>query len=156
MKERWLPVGVVAGVLFVVNIVARLVVRIAAGSDEGKQTKIGLIAFVAVGVVVLAAAVWWSRRFLMPRVVGDLAMAVLAACVLSVLVGPFISSGEPFGGGAGYVIAQFFTYLVVCAAGGLFGVVGVMVAGADRKSQAWKRYAETIQAKPSRVVRSRR
>lgn len=156
MKERFKPVGILAGVLFVVNIVARLIVRIAAGSDEGKQTKIGLVALVAVGLVVLAAAAWWSRRFLLPRVVGDVGLAVLVACVLSVLVGPFISSGKPFGGGAGYVFAQFFSYLAVCALGGLLGVVGVMVAGADRKSQAWKQYAETIQARPNRATRSRR
>ncbi len=155
MKERWLPVGILAGALFVVNIVARLIVRFAAGGDEGKQTWIGMIALVSVGLVVLVAAVRWVRRFPMPRALGELALAAAVGCLLSATIGPFVSSGKPFGGGAGYFVGQLFYYLAVCSLGAMFGALGVMAAGADQKSQSWKRYAETVQARPRRVVRGR-
>jgi hypothetical protein len=154
VRDRWLPVGIVTGVLFVVNIIVRLVVRVTAESDphSDDQTWIGAIAMVAVAVVVLVAAVRWARRYPMPRVVGELALGVAVGCLLSALVGPFASSGDPFGGGVGHVLTQLFLYLVICALGGLFGVLGVMVAGADYKSQSWKRYAETLKTRPRRPV----
>src|SRR5688572_10469846 len=96
MRERWLPVGIVAGGLFLVNVVARLVVRIAAGDDDGKQVTIGLWALVAVGAVLVPVAFWYGRRHPMIRVIGDLGLAVVVACVLAVLVGPFVSGVQPF------------------------------------------------------------
>ncbi|MBT8227980.1 MAG: hypothetical protein HKP61_23365 [Dactylosporangium sp.] len=153
MKQRWLPVGVFAGVLFAVNIVARLVVRLAAGEDDGKQIWIGLVALVAVALVTLVAAVRWAPRYPMPRVVGDLVLGVLAGCLLSTLIGPFISRGEAFGGGFGYFLAQLFYYLMICALGAFFGVLAVMAFGRDYKSRGWQRFAQTVQAKPHRVGR---
>jgi hypothetical protein len=155
VKERWLPVGIVTGVLFVVNIIARVVVRVAGDSEPNsdQQTWIGAVAIVAVGLVVLAAAVRWTRQFPMPRVVGELALAAAVGCLLSALIGPFVSSGEAFGGGFGHFLTQLFLYLAVCGFGGLFGVLGVMVVGSDYKSQSWKRYAETLKTRPRRPAR---
>lgn len=155
MKERWLPIGIVTGVLFAVNVIARLVVRVAGGSDSSsdKQAWIGAVAILAVGMVVLVAAVRWARLVPLPRVVGELALAAAAGSLLSALIGPFVSSGEPFGGGFGHFLTQLFLYVGVCGFGGLFGVLGVMVAGADYKSQSWKRYAETLKTRPGRPVR---
>lgn len=154
MRERWQPVGIVAGVLFVVNLIARLVVRATAGKDAtvDKQTTVGLIALLAVGAVMIGVAYWWARRYPMPRVLGDLAVAAFVGCLLSALIGPFISGSSPFGDG-GLFFAQLFYYLAVCAGGVFFGLVAVMAAGQDYKSQAWKRYSERVQAKPRRVVR---
>ena len=59
MKERWLPVGLIAGGLFLVNVVARLVVRFGAGSDDDKQITIGLWALFAVGAVMIPIAFWF-------------------------------------------------------------------------------------------------
>jgi hypothetical protein len=153
MKERWLPVGALAGGLFVVNLIARIVVRVAAGRDDNKQVAIGLWALLAVGAVLIPVAYWWSRRWPLPRVLGDIALAVLAACLLAVLIGPFVSGTTPFSGGVGVMFRQFFYYAAVSAGGTLFGVLAVMTAGQDYKSQAWKRYAERVQAKPRKVVR---
>ena len=127
MNERWKPVGILAGALFVVNLLARLVVRFAAGSDDGKQVTIGLWALIAV--------------------------AVLVACVLAVLVGPFVSGTTPFSDGVGLVFRQFFYYVAVSAGGTLIGILAVMTVGQDYKSQALKRYAERVNAKPRKVVR---
>jgi len=153
MKERWLPVGVLAGGLFVVNLIARLVVRLTAGHDDAKQVTIGLWALIAVGAVLIPVAFWWARRWPVPRVVGDILLAVLAACLLSVLIGPFVSGTTPFGGGVGLVFRQFFYFVAVSGGGMVFGLLAVMTVGKDYKSQAWKRYAEQAQAKPRRVVK---
>ncbi|MBN1173968.1 MAG: hypothetical protein JXA67_17475 [Micromonosporaceae bacterium] len=153
MKQRWLPVGVLAGALFAVNVVARLAVRLFAGKDDGKQIWIGLIALIAVSLVTLGAAVWWSPRRPMARVAGDIAVASLVGCLLSVLLGPLVSKGEAFGGGFGYVIQQLFYYLTICGLGGLLGALGVIIAGKDYKSEGWRRYAEFVQTKPKRVIR---
>ena len=153
MKERWRLAGVLAGALFVVNIIARVVVRLAAGKDDGKQVWIGLIELIAVGLLMVFAGTWWVRRFPMPRVFGDLGLASLAAALLSSLVGPFISRGKPFDGGFGYVFTQVVYYLAFCGLGALFGALAIMMAGQDYKSQSWKRYAETIMSRPRRAVR---
>src|SRR5258707_13314695 len=86
MKERWLPVGLIAAGLFLVNVVARLVVRLAAGSDDHKQITVGLWALFAVGAVMLPVAFWYARRHPMIRVVADLGLAVVVACLLAVLI----------------------------------------------------------------------
>jgi hypothetical protein len=153
MKERWRPVLLLAGGLFLVNVIARLVVRIAAGSDDAKQVTIGLWALIAVGVVLIPIAYWWSTRYLLPRVVADLLIAILLACVLAVLVGPLVSGTSPFSDGVGLVFRQFFYFVAVSAGGVVFGMLAVMTVGKDYKSQAWKRYAERVNAKPRKIVR---
>lgn len=151
MRERWMPAGIMAGGLFVVNMVMRLIVRLVAGSDTDQQTWIGAAAIVLVSAGALVVAVRWARRFPMPRVAGDLTIAICAGSLLSALVGPFISRGEAFGGGFGHFLTQLVLYLGICGAGALFGVLGAMVAGADHKSQSWKRYAETMRTGPRRI-----
>ena len=153
MKERWLPVGILAGGLFGVNVIARLVVRFAAGSDDDKQITIGLWALFAVGAILIPVAFWWARRWPMPRVLGDLGLAVLGACLLSVTLGPLVSGTTPFGSGVGLVFRQFFYFVAISAAGTLVGLLAVMTAGQDYKSQTWKRYIERTNTKPRKVVR---
>jgi uncharacterized protein YacL len=151
--RRWIPVGVLAGALFILNILARLVVRLAAGKDADKQAWIGAIAFVVVGVVMAGAAYWWARTHPMPRVVVDLLVAAVVGCLLGALIGPFVSSGHAFAGGFGAFLQRLFLYLAVAGGGALFGVLMVTALGQDYKSQAWKRYAESIRSRPRRVVR---
>jgi hypothetical protein len=153
MKERWLPVGVIAGTLFLVNVVARLIVRFAAGSDDDKQVTIGLWALFAVGAVLIPVAFWYGRRHPMLQVVADLGIAVVAACVLAVLIGPFVSGATPFGDGIGLVFRQFFYFVGLSAIGAVLGVLALMTLGLDYRSQSWKRYIDRTSTKPRRVVR---
>lgn len=153
MKERWLPVGIVAGALFLVNVVARLVVRFAAAGDDDKQITIGLWALFAVGAVMIPVAFWYGRRHPMLRVVADLGLAVVAACLLAVLIGPFVSGATPFGDGIGLVFRQFFYFVGLSAIGGFLGVLALMTLGLDYRSQSWKRYIDRTSTKPRRVVR---
>ncbi|HLL68004.1 MAG TPA: hypothetical protein VK453_20150 [Micromonosporaceae bacterium] len=148
-----MPVAVLAGTLFLLNVIARLVVRLAAGKDADKQAWLGAIAFLVVGAVMIGAAYWWARRHPMPRVVADLLIAALVGCLLGSLLGPFVSSGEAFAGGIGAFLARFGYYLAVAALGALFGLLLVTALGQDYKAQALKRYAETVRARPRRVVR---
>src|SRR2546426_11776487 len=102
MKERWLPVGILAAVLFAVNGLGRLIVKLLAnGHQDTRQIGIGLVAIAAVGVVMIGAAYWWARRHPMPRVLADLAVAVIVGCLLSVLVGPFVVGSRPMAEGFG-------------------------------------------------------
>jgi predicted permease len=152
VRQRWLPVGLLAAGLFATNVVARVVVRLAA-HNEKSQTRIGLIAMIAVAVVMVGAAFWWARRLPIPRVLADLGVAVGVGCLLSVLIGPFAGGSTPLKEGVDFFVAQIVQYLVISAAGVLFGLLLVMAFGQDWKSQQWKRYAETVKSKPRRVAR---
>src|SRR4051812_1418628 len=111
MKERWTPVGLVAAGLFLVNIIARLVGGVGGGGDDDKQITIGLWALFAVGAVMIPIAFRFGRRMPMIRVVGELGLAVVIACVLAVLLGPFVSGVGPFSNGGGLVFRQFFYFV---------------------------------------------
>ncbi len=153
MKERWLPVGVLAGVLFAVNVVARFIAWLAASHSESKQTTIGLIAAGAIGAVMIVAGYLWARRVPTPRVVGELSLAILAGCLFSVIVGPFAGGSAPFKEGGTFFYSEVWHYLALAAGGAVFGVLVAMTLGQDLKSQSWKRYAETQRSRPRRVVR---
>jgi hypothetical protein len=153
MKDRWLPVGLVAGALFVVNAIARLVVRLAAPKSDTKQITIGLILFGVVGLVMVGAAFWWGRRYPTPRVFADLAVVILVSCLLSVLLGPLAGGSLPFKEGVGLFFAEIWRYLGYTSAGVVLGMLILMAFGLDYRSQALKRYTEVRQARPRRVVR---
>jgi hypothetical protein len=153
VKERWLPVGILAGALFVTNVIARIVVRLMAAKSATDQTRIGLVAVTAVAVVMIGAAYWWARRYPMSRVLGDLAVAIVVACGLSVLIGPYVAGSAPFKEGGAFFVGTVWRYLAIAAGGALLGLLFVMAAGQDWKSQGWKRYTEAARAKPRRAVR---
>jgi hypothetical protein len=153
MKERWTPAGLVAVGLLLVNIIARLVVRFGAGGDDDKQITIGLWALFAVGAVMIPIAFWFGRRVPMIRVVGELGLAVVVACVLAVLLGPFVSGVGPFSNGVGLVFRQFFYFVGLSAIGAVIGILVLMTTGLDYRSQSLKRYIERSNTKPRKVVR---
>src|SRR5262245_55531992 len=153
MRERWLPVAVLAGVLFGVNVAARFIVWLAASHSAGKQTTIGLVAAAAIGVVMIVAGYLWARRVQTPRVVGELSLAILAGCVFSVIIGPFAGGSATFKEGGTFFYSEVWHYLALAAAGGVFGFLIALTLGQDLKSQRWKRYAEAQRSRPRRVVR---
>jgi hypothetical protein len=155
MWQRWRLIGLVTAGLFGIAIVARLVSRLTAEHNEKLQTRIGFVAFVAVAVTIAVVAFSWARRYPMLRVGLDLAGAVVAGCLLSVLIGPFISGGGgPFSKGAGFFFAQIWVYLGVGFGGGLLGLLVVMALGQDYRSQALRQFTLREKGKPRRVTRS--
>ena len=154
MKERWLPVGLLAGVLFAVNVVARLIVWQFASKSESRQTAIGLVAAGAVGAVMIVAGYLWSRRVHTPRVVGELSTAILAGCLFSVIIGPFAGGSAPFKEGGTFFSAEVWHYLALAAAGAVFGFLIALTLGHDVKSQSWRRFEEMQRSRgPRRVAR---
>lgn len=153
MKQRWLPVGILGGVLFVENVIARWVVKLFAGDNDKETTNIGLVSLILVAVIMAVAAYYWARRHPMPRTVGDLALGAVLGCLLSVVLGPLLAGSTPMTEGVDFFVGQIWHYLLLAAGGAGFGLLVVVALGHDYKSQSWKRYAEQVKAKPRRVVR---
>ncbi|MDG4769137.1 hypothetical protein [Solwaraspora sp. WMMD792] len=153
MRQRWLPVGVLAGVLFAANVVARLVVRFWFDADPQMQDRLSLAMFVVIGVVLGSVAFVWGRDRPVERWSGDVAAAILAALVLTVFVGPFINGDHPFSAGAGAFFSQVWLYGGFSIGGVLLGYLVLITLGWDHRSKSLERYAETKLNKPRRVVR---
>src|SRR4051812_49953055 len=90
MKERWLPVGILAGILFLINFAGRLAVQFWAKDDDHRQINIGLVAFTVIGVAMIGAAVYWIRRYPMQRAWGDLIAAIGVGGLAAVFLGPLL------------------------------------------------------------------
>ena len=153
MKDRWLPVGVLAGVLFLINVVARLLIRFGFDEDVETSDRLSLAMFVVIGLILATVAFVSARRHPVARWGGDVAVAVLVAMALTIIVGPFISGSYPFANGPGEFFSQILFYAAFAAGGTLVGFLLLTALGLDYRSQSLKRYAETKLAKPRRVVR---
>ncbi|GAA1361134.1 MULTISPECIES: hypothetical protein [Catellatospora] len=149
MKERWLPVGVIAGVLFVVNVVARWVAK--GIDDPDTEATAGFIALGVIGLVFFAMALYWGRLRPWSRVVADLGAAAFAACLLSIFVGPLAAGEGPFAHGAGAFFNQVWVYAAVFAIGTGLGMVGLIAFAADYRARQLKLFAERAKAHPRRV-----
>src|SRR2546430_12573534 len=126
MKDRWLPVGVLAGVLFAINAVTRFIVWQVAPKNDTKQIGLGLIGLGLVALLMAAAGYRWGRRYPMARVGPDLSVAVAVACALTVLVGPFAGGTVPFKEGAGLFFAEIWHYLAFAGGGAILGLLVLM------------------------------
>ena len=153
MRERWLPVGVLAGLLFAINVIARLVTRFGFDGETEAADRVSFGMFVLIGAVLAGVALVWGRRRPVAAWGGDVAVAVLVAMALTILVGPFVSGSHPFADGAAEFFAQVGFYAVTATVGALLGHLVLTALGRDHRSQALKRYAERRQARPRRVVR---
>jgi hypothetical protein len=153
MKARWLPVGVLAGALFAINVMARLAVRWWFEKDAEAADRISLLMLVGVGVAGLVAAGLWGRRHPVGRWVADLSAAAAVGLALSVFVGPFISSTTPFADGAGEFFKQIWLWAAFVGGGAGLGFMIITALGLDYRSQSLKRFAQAKMAKPRRPVR---
>ncbi|MEU3453195.1 hypothetical protein ABZ671_06290 [Micromonospora sp. NPDC006766] len=153
MKERWGAAGVLAAALFVVNVVARLVIKLGFPDNDTANDRVSLAMFVVIGLVLAVLAFRWGTDRPASRLIGDLAAAVGVALALTVFVGPLLVGENPFGGGAGLFFAQIWLYLAATGAGVLVGYLTLTALGRDHRSQQLKRFAELKAAKPRKVVR---
>jgi hypothetical protein len=153
MRERWRAVGVLAAALFVVNVVARLVIKFAFPDNDTASGRVSLAMFLVIGLVLAVLAFRWGADRPLGRLAGDLAAAVVVALALTVFVGPLLVGENPFGGGAGLFFAQIWLYLAATGAGVLVGYLTLTALGRDYRSQQLKRFAEQKAAKPRKVVR---
>lgn len=153
MKDRWLPIGVLAGALFAVNVAARLVARLGFNEDGEAQDRISLGMFVVIGLILATMAFVWGRRYPASRWIGDVGAAVAIALLLTVFVGPFISGDTPFESGAGDFFAQIWLYAGFAIGGSLIGFLILVALGLDYRSESLRRFAEAKLSKPRRPVR---
>lgn len=153
MRERWLPVGVLAVGLFAINVVARLVARLGYNGDLEAAGRITLLMLVAVGLTCLGVAAMWSKTRPVGRWLADLSAAALVGLLLAIFVGPFISGTTPFADGAGEFFKQVWQWGGFVGGGAALGFMIVTALGLDYRSQSLKRFAEAKLAKPRRVVR---
>ncbi len=153
MRDRWLPVGILAAVLFGINVVIRVIVWQFTPKNDTKQIAIGFVGLGLVALVMAIAGYRWGRRYPMSRVGPDLSVAVAVGCALTVLVGPFAGGKMPFEEGAGLFFGEIWHYLAFAGGGAILGLLVLMALGKDYRAEALKRYTRTRMAKPRRVVR---
>lgn len=153
MRARWLPVGILALILFAINVASRLVVRLAYNGNDLAENRASLVMFATIAVVLAVLAFLRGRREPVATWLGDLSAAAGVALLLTLFVGPFISGGTPFRSGAGDFFHQIWLYAGFSGAGMLIGFLLVTALGLDYRSQGLKRYAESRLAKPRRVIR---
>ncbi|MBB5871676.1 tellurite resistance protein TehA-like permease [Allocatelliglobosispora scoriae] len=141
MAQRWKWIGIIAGVLFAINIVGRIVSKASFEGDTSKETAVGFVAFGAVALVLAVVAFIWGRDRSVGVVVADIAAAAAIGGLLSIIVGPFVTGGKPFASGAGAFFEQVWWYAGFVAAGVFLGLAVLIAIGQDLRSKQLKSYA---------------
>lgn len=164
MWDRYKPVAVAAGLIFLANVIVRILgITVYRKSDNG-QINSGLVFLAAIAVIMIVAAYWWSVRYPASRALPDLGLVLLSATIACIMIGPLISGGlsrlhgpkvplNPFDGGAGIFFSEIWHLLGIGIAGGVIGLLAAMAIGKDYRAQQLKRYTKTVTAKPHRPVR---
>jgi len=152
-QQRWFPIALLALGLFAINVAARLVIRIGFNDNDTAESRVSIIMFAVIGIVLAAVTFVRAQRVPPATWLPDLIAAALAGMLLTVLVGPFISSDTPFTGGAGNFFSQVWLYGGFAIVGTLLGYWIATAFGRDYRSQSLKAYAAARTSKPRRPVR---
>jgi Na+/melibiose symporter-like transporter len=153
-QQRWFPPVALAVGLFAINVAARLIIRFWYDGDDSAESNATIVMFAVLGLVL---AVWTfvacqrkrPSEWLLPDLVGG----AVGGMLLTVLVGPFISGGQPFGSGAGDFFFQIWLYGGFAIVGVLLGYWLAMMLGRDYRSRSLKAFTQKRAAKPRKVVR---
>jgi len=153
-QQRWFPAAALAVGLFVINVVARLITRFAFKGEDAAQTRATVVMFAVIG---LTLAIWTfvacQRKRPSEWLLPDLVFGAVGGMLLTVLVGPFVSGGEPFKSGAGDFFFQIWLYAGFAIIGTLLGYWIAVMLARDYRSRSLKAFTESRVAKPRRVVR---
>ena len=152
-QQRWFPVAALAVGLFAINVVARLIIRFGFNGDDTAEGRASLVMFAVIGLVLAVWTFFVAQRRRPSEWLIDSALGAAAGMLLTVLVGPFISGGQPFADGAGDFFSQIWLYCGFAIAGTLLGYWFAMMLGKDYRSRSLAAYAQARKAKPRRVVR---
>jgi hypothetical protein len=153
VSKRWLRIAVLAGALFAINLIGRLVVRLGSVDDLDSQQQVTVLTYAAVGLLMAVLAVLWGRLRPAGPVIADLAGGMVLAGLLILTIGPFVSGTTPAAVGAGDSFNAAWQYAGFAAGGALIGLLSLIAVGRDYTSQSLKRFAEAKLTKPHRVVR---
>jgi hypothetical protein len=152
MRQRWVRIAILAGVLFAVNVVTRLVVRLGSSGDATAQSRASIVMFAVIGVILGVVAFVRAQRVPPSSWLPDLVAAALGGLLLTILLGPFVSGSTPFSGGAGEFFSQVWLYGGFAIAGALVGYWTVTALGRDYRSKSLRAFAAAKLAKPRRRV----
>jgi hypothetical protein len=152
-QQRWFRIAVLAVALFLVNVVARLVIRFSIDdADSGTQGLASIIMFAVIAVVLGVLTFIRAQREKPSVWLPDIGFGALGGMALTVLVGPFVSGHGPFANGAGDFFAQVWLYSGCAIAGTVVGYWIAVMLGRDYRSKALKAYTEARKVRPRRVV----
>src|SRR5690606_32150732 len=121
VNKRWLRVGLVALVIFAVNVIARAVTEIGDVTEESTLDLIAYGGLAVVGVVLIVAGAWWAVQYPFVRLFFDLGAASVAFALLSIFIGPLFVGNSPFASGPSYIVGQFLLLVGVALGAVLLG-----------------------------------
>lgn len=153
MRQRWVPIALLAAGLFAVNVIARLIIRIGFADDESAQNTVTIVMFAVIGLVLAVVAYVRAQRVPPGAWLPELAAAAVGGMLLTILIGPFVSGDTPFGGGAGNFFSQVWLYSGFAIAGTLLGYWIATMLGRDHRSRSLAALAGAKLTRPRRVVR---
>ena len=153
MKQRWVPVAVLAAGLFAINVVARLVTRLGYNGDETAENRVSIVMFAVIGIVLAVVTFIRAQQKPPSRWLPEIAVAALAGMLLTILIGPFVSGDTPFAGGAGNFFSQVWLYGGFAIVGTLLGHWLATALGRDHRTRLMRAYAQARSTKPRRPVR---
>jgi hypothetical protein len=153
VKQRWVSVALLAAGLFVINVIARLVVRFAFDGTDAAETNASVVMFALVGLALAVATFVRAQRVAPSEWSTEMAAAALGAMLLTILVGPFVSGSGPFEAGAGSFFLQIWLYGGFAIAGVLLGFWVATALGRDYRSRSLSAYTRASSSKPRRTVR---
>ena len=157
MFQRWRAPGILALVLFALNVAGRWAAKLMKAENQAaldhKKDIAGIVLIGVIGLIFLGMTVYWGRILPFARVSTDLGAAALTACLLAVFVGPLTVGESPFENGAGAFFSQVLTWGGLAIGGTFLGYMGLVAATADYRSRQLKRFADRSKALPKRVVR---
>ena len=153
MGQRWRRAAALAAGLFAINVVARLVVRFGFDGDETAENRVTLIMFALVGLILATVAFVRAQRVAPRAWLPEVAAAAVAAMLLTILVGPFVSGGGPFDGGTGNFFSQVWLYGGFALIGVLLGYWLATALGRDHRTRSLRAYEAARATRPRRPVR---
>jgi hypothetical protein len=159
MFERWRAAGILALVLFALNVAGRWTAKLmkagnqTAAVETKKETIAGIVLIAVIGLVFVGMTAYWGRIKPFPRVAQDLGAAAVVSLLLAMFVGPLTVGESPFHNGAGAFFSQIWGWAGLAIGGTLLGYMGLVAFTADYRSRQLKRFADRSRALPKRVVR---
>jgi hypothetical protein len=154
MKQRWVPVAILAAALFVINVAARLIIRFGFDSSPATastaENRASIVMFSVIGLVLAVMAFLQSQRKPPSVWVPEQGVAAISAMLLTILVGPFISGSQPFAGGGDDFFSQLWLYLGFSILGTLLGYWIATALGRDYRSKGLKAFATAKANRPRR------
>lgn len=157
MLERWRPVGILAFVLFALNVAGRWTAKLLKAENQAaldnKKSIAGFVLIAVIGLVFAGVTIYWGRLRPIARVAQDLAAAALASCLLAIFVGPLTVGESPFANGAGAFFSQIWVWAAMAVGGSALGYMLLVATTSDYRSRQLKRFAERAKSLPKRAVR---